>query len=126
MTTAVIQMMGMSPPKATGIDATVVNAGEAAPTGDGGVDVSGYTRVAVVLTPTGSPACTLRPWVRVAGAWQRVRSNTDGALVEYTTLAGEGFVMAFDCSCCERFFLQVQAISASSVARSYRVTGPGA
>jgi hypothetical protein len=59
MTTAVIQMMGMSPPKATGIDASVVNAGEAAPTGDGGVDVSGYTRVAVVLVPTGSPACAL-------------------------------------------------------------------
>lgn len=126
MTTAVIQMMGMSPPKAVGTDATVVNAGETAPTGEAGVDVSGYTRVAVVLVPTGNPACTLRPWVRVASAWQRVRSNTDGALIEYTTSAGEGFVMAFDCSCVERFALQVQAISANSVARSYRVTGPGA
>ena len=126
MTIAVVQNLGMCPPVAVGTDASVVNAGETAPTGDGGVDVSGYTRVAVVLVPTGNPACTLRPWVRVASAWQRVRSNTDGALIEYTTLAGEGFVMAFDCSCVERFFLQVQAITADSVARSYRVTGPGA
>ena len=128
MANAVIQSMGTCPPVAVGTDATVVSAPESAPSADAGVEVSGYTRLGVVLrVVTGGHACTLRPWVRMAGVWQRVRSNADGSLVEYATLAGEGFVMTFDVACCERFALQVQAITAATeVERSYRVTGPGA
>lgn len=129
MANAVIQSMGACPPVSVGTDASVVSAAESAPSGSSaGVEVSGYTRLGVVLRPSvGSPACTLRPWVMLAGVWQRVRSNVDGSLVEYTTLAGEGFVMTFDVACCDRFALQVQAITAATeVERSYRITGPGA